>query len=231
MTQLSLIFPVYNERLTIETVLQEWMVRLKQLKINYEMVVCEDGSTDGTSQLLRAIKNKYRLVLNQSVRRRGYGPAVIDGIKTAKGEYLLSVDSDGQCDPADFISFWKRRGARQVIIGWRKKRVDAPQRLLFSYLFHQVFSRLFPTSIHDPSAPFVLYRKKDIIPHLDSLVFLKEGFWWGFVAMCVKNKIPLIELPIHHRARLNGNTQVYRVVRLPKIIWSNLFGLIRLRLA
>lgn len=229
--QLSIVLPVYNEKNTIEIVIKEWKKVLSKIKINYEIVICEDGSNDGTSDFLKKIKNKYNIKLNQSNIRRGYGPAVIEGIKIASGERILSIDSDGQCDPTDFIKFWEINNNKQILIGWRKNRADVAQRLLFSKLFHSVFQFLFPVKIHDPSAPYVLYKKREVMPHLQYLQYLKEGFWWGFVGMCHKKKIKLFEIPINHRCRLNGSTQVYKINRIPIIAWSNLIGLIKLYLA
>lgn len=230
MTQVSIILPVYNERETIEPVLKEWRKELSKLKISHEFVVCEDGSTDGTTQFLKKVQKKYNFILNQVKYRRGYGGAVIDGIKTAKSQYLLSIDSDGQCDAKDFIKFWKNRDKADIIIGWRTKRADAFQRKIFSALFKIVFRILFQNKIHDPSAPFVLYKKKTILPYLKYLKFLKEGFWWGFIGTAIKKNLTVYQLPINHRDRLNGDTVIYKLDKFPSIAFRNLFGLIKLKL-
>jgi dolichol-phosphate mannosyltransferase len=227
----SIVLPVYNERSSIELVLQEWQSELTRLKVSYRFVVCEDGSRDGTSKFLREIKRKYRLTLDQKRTRRGYGGAVIDGISLAKSKYILCIDSDGQCDPKDFAKFWQRRHKADVLIGWRKDRSDALQRKLFSQLFKSVFMFLFPTTIHDPSAPFVLFEKSKITPYLHYLKFLSEGFWWGFIGMCVKKNLSISELSMNHRPRLFGDTQVYHIKKIPSIARRNLLGLVQLRKA
>lgn len=229
MNKVSIILPVYNEIKTIESVLKEWKKELAKLKIDHEFVICEDGSTDGTSQLLKKIKMKYAFVLNQKTDRRGYGGAVIDGIRTAKSKYLLSIDSDGQCDATDFNNFWKNRDKADIIIGWRIKRADAIQRKIFSFIFKTVFKILFPTPIHDPSAPFVLYRKKTVLPYLKCFKYLKEGFWWGFIGTAVKKDLTVHELPMNHRNRLNGETVVYKTDKVPGIALRNLVGLFKLK--
>lgn len=229
MDDLNIILPVYNEKDTIEIVLKEWRNELDKFNFKYHFIICEDGSTDGTKELLKKIKKNYNLILNQKQKRRGYGGAVIDGIKTANSRYILSIDSDGQCDPKDFGKFWKNKDKADVIIGWRKKRADPPQRKIFSLMFKIIFKLLFPTSIHDPSCPFVLFKKKTIDPHLKYLVFLKEGFWWGFVGMCAKKKLSICEIPINHRKRLRGDTVVYKTNKIPSIAFRNLIGLVKLK--
>jgi glycosyltransferase involved in cell wall biosynthesis len=231
MQDLTIILPVFNERYTIETVLREWQKELQKLNIEYTVVISEDGSNDGTSEYLRKIQPIYKFVLEQKKYRRGYGQAVIAGIRKSKTPYVLCIDSDGQCDPGDLEAFWNNRGAATVLIGWRKDRADVVQRKLFSNLFKQVFIRLFPTNIHDPSAPFVLFGRLTIKPYLSYLGYLKEGFWWGFIGVCMKAGIPTHELPIHHRKRFNGKTQVYIASKIVSIALRNLYGLIRLKLA
>lgn len=229
MNQLSVILPVYNEKETLGKVLKEWKKELELLNISHQFIICEDGSTDGTKELLSKIQKKYKLIINQKKERRGYGGAVIDGMKESNSRYILSIDSDGQCDPADFEAFWQARKQADVIIGWRTARADALQRKIFSFFFKSAFKLMFPTSLHDPSAPFVLYQKKTFIPYLYQLSFLKEGFWWGFVGTCIRRGINLYELPINHRERFAGDTQVYHLKKIPSIAIRNLVGLIRLR--
>ena len=142
----------------------------------------------------------------------------------------MSIDSDGQCDPSDFSKFWENRNRADIIIGWRTERADAIQRKVFSYLFKSVFKLLFPTQVHDPSAPYVLYKKKTILHYLKYYKFLIEGFWWGFIGTAVKKGLTVYELPINHRERLNGESVVYKINNVPGIALRNLVGLIKLKL-
>jgi glycosyltransferase involved in cell wall biosynthesis len=228
MDDLNIILPVFNEKETIEVVLKEWKRELNKFNFKYYFVICEDGSTDGTKTLLKKIKDKYNLILNQKEKRRGYGGAVIDGIKSAKSKYILCVDSDGQCNPKDFKMFWKNRHRAEIIIGWRVKRADPPNRIVYSLLFKILFWVLFPVKIHDPSASFVLFNRQTINPYLKYLEFLKEGFWWGFVGTCFKKKISFYEIKINHRKRVNGDSQVYLSSNIFSIAIRNSFGLFNL---
>ena len=230
MINLSVILPVYNERRSIEKVIQEWQKELNKYKIDYQMIICEDGSTDGTTEFLKKIKKKYNLTLNQSKERRGYGKAVISGIKISQSKYILSIDSDGQCDPKDFNKFWKQKNKADVIIGWRTKRADPLQRRIYSFFFKVLFKLLFPVDIHDPSCPYVLYQREQIMPHLKYLKFLKEGFWWGFIGTAYKKNFSIHEIPINHRKRFQGDTVVYKINRIPSIVFRNILGLVRLKI-
>ncbi|MEK7573396.1 MAG: glycosyltransferase family 2 protein [Patescibacteria group bacterium] len=230
MDKVSIVLPIYNEKDTIESVLSEWKKELEKNKIDYTFIGCEDGSTDGTAELLKKLEKKFRLTLDQKAIRRGYGGAVIDGINVSKTNYVLCIDSDGQCDPRDFSKFWKQRDKSDVLIGWRVKRRDSFHRKIYSKSFKTVFKFIFPTRVHDPSAPYVLFKKKTIIPYIAYLRYLKEGFWWGFIGMCTKKNLSLKEIPVNHRNRKTGSTHVYKLEKIIDIAIRNLVGLFRLRL-
>ncbi len=228
---IDIILPVYNEKKSIKKVLNEWEKVLKKTKISHNFIICEDGSTDGTKELLSKIKNQYPIILSQKPYRRGYGPAVIDGIKLSNSEYVLCIDSDGQCDAKDVIKFWKKRDKNKVLIGWRVNRSDSRSRILYSKSFFLLLKLLFKCTIHDPSAPFVLFKKTKILPHLKLLNRMREGFWWGFVATCIKRNIELNEIQINHRNRIDGQTQVYHFKKIPSIALSNGVGLLKIKFA
>jgi hypothetical protein len=92
-----------------------------------------------------------------------------------------------------------------------------------------VFRIFFGLNLKDPSSPFITAFKKD----LDFLSFvdlkLSFGFWWEFQARIADQGLKLIEIPVEHRVRSEGKTQVYLLRKLPKIVFTHLKGLILLR--
>ncbi len=98
-SKISIVFPIYNEEKNIELLLEEWDNFLKNKEITYEFVIAEDGSTDGTKDKIKELKNKYKINDQSILRRSGYGPAVIRGIINSNYDYFLCCDSDGQIAP------------------------------------------------------------------------------------------------------------------------------------
>ena len=230
--QISIVLPVHNEVNTIEKVIKAWTYYLSKLiKIKYEFVICEDGSSDGTKELILELQKKYP-VNNQSVQsRRGYGQAMIDGIKNSNGIYILCIDSDGQCLPENFINFWKLRDTSDFMMGWRYPRRDPIIRRAYSSIFFIYHKILFRHNLHDPSWAYVFGKKKNFLPLLKYLIYMREGFWWGFVGACVKNNKSIKEIKCIHAERNDGDTRVYRLNQMPVIIFRNIIGLLRLRFA
>ena len=229
---LSVVIPIHNEVDSLGRVVSEWDVSLREIPgLNHVFILCEDGSSDGTKELIIELERRYAIINNSVSRRRGYGQAVREGIELAKTDYVLCIDGDGQIGPGKMNEIWPCRSAEHFVIGWRYPRLDRPVRLIFSRLFKWYHALLFPNQLHDPSCPFVFGHAKLFDRVMPFLVYTKEGFWWGFVGACWKAKIPIDEVQIRHRKRFAGDTQVYKLAKMPGIIFRNSIGLVKLRLA
>ncbi len=226
---LSIILPVFNEVKSLEHVISSWSKYLIKKKITHEFVICEDGSTDGTKELIRKLEKIY-IVSNQSSKdRRGYGKGVISGIIAAKYEFILCIDSDGQCMPDSFDEFFRDRNIADILIGNRKPRMDPKIRIIYSKLFKLIHDYLFNSKIQDPSCPYVLARKDIYKKLINKLSFMREGFWWGFVGAAKMYKLKFHQINIIHYERYDGSTVVYKFSKMPMIIFRNILGLIKLK--
>ena len=192
-------------------------------------IICEDGSTDGTVELIVEFERRYPIVKNSVPWRRGYGQAVRDGIGLSETDYVLCIDSDGQIGPDQINEVWRRRSEHHFLIGWRYSRRDRSVQLIYSRLFKLFHRLLFPNRLLDPSCPFVLGHTKLFQRVVPLSIYMKEGFWWGFVGACWKLNIPIEKIRISHRERLSSDTQVYKLAKMPEIIFRNCVGLLKLR--
>jgi len=114
--KVSIIIPVYNEAATIREVL----ARVRSAEIEKEIVVVDDGSTDGTRDLLQEDKGEdLRLIVHK--RNQGKGCAIRTGLQHATGDYVLIQDADLEYDPADYALLLKpvQRGKATVVYGSR----------------------------------------------------------------------------------------------------------------
>ena len=142
MTKLQILMPVYNEASSIENTLNEINDTLKD-KIEFEFIISEDGSSDGTKEILKKLKNIYPMKLISDSGRKYYSKAVIDGIKKADADYLLIKDSDGQCDPKDILNFWDLKDNSDLVNGYRYPRYDFAYRRFISKMFYYMYKILF----------------------------------------------------------------------------------------
>jgi glycosyltransferase involved in cell wall biosynthesis len=227
---ISIVLPVYNEENNLQNLLYEWNVALENAKIIYEFIIVEDGSTDNTKEIISSLEKNYPLVNLSQNKRRGYTQAVLDGITSAKSDYILCTDSDNQIKIDSLISCLdKLPNENEFLIGYRSPRKDPFVRIVYSKLFKILHDLLFNSKLKDPSCPFVLGKKETFqkLP-LEELRKMKEGFWWGFVGIAILNKIKFQEIIIKHYSRMEGES-LYKFSKLFGIIFRNTIGLFRIK--
>jgi glycosyltransferase involved in cell wall biosynthesis len=228
LAELEVLLPVHNEAETIGATIREIYGEVSR-RLDVRFIVCEDGSKDGTQAALTALSREIPMNLSLSEARKGYSRAVRDGMRALASPYLLCLDSDGQCDPKDFWNLWDARHDADVVMGWRVDRADTRLRRALSRLFYLFYQALLRVPVHDPSCPFLLARKAVIERLVPELGAMQEGFWWEFVARAHRRGYSIKELPIHHRPRAGGTTQVYKYRKMPGIFFRHLLALFRIR--
>jgi glycosyltransferase involved in cell wall biosynthesis len=220
----EVLLPVHNEGASIERTMRGMFSEISRVA-HVGFIVCEDGSGDNSKQVLRDLAKQLPIRLNLSSARKGYSRAMREGMDMLEAEFLLCLDSDGQCDPADFSNFWAIRDSADVLIGWRTHRADPWVRRIFSRFFFVLYQRVFRAPVHDPSCPFVLMRKSVAQRLAHELGEMQEGFWWEFVARACRRGFSVREIPIHHCLRSAGATQVYKWQKMPGIFVRHLAAL------
>jgi len=230
---IDLVLPVHNEAESIGATLNEfYQVVTVEGKIPLRFVVCEDGSKDNTVEVLKELSKTLPIHLITDTRRKGYSRAVVDGFRAATSSLVGFIDSDGQCEPRDFAAFVAAQATGQydLVFGYRNPRNDHWIRVLMSNSFGVVYRCFFSIPVRDPSCPFLLIRQESLQLALrGNPGILKQGFWWEFIARCVAARLRIKELPVAHRARTAGITQVYRPTKVPRIAYEHILGLSKLR--
>lgn len=139
--KLSLVIPAYNERVLIEDTVKTVSARLAAIDPNYELIVVDDGSTDGMADLLRPLENEH-LRLEGYSPNRGKGCAVRVGMLSARGDYVFCTDADlayGLDNIAPMLAKLEETGC-DLVIGSRRLNPEGykdypPLRLLTSKCF------------------------------------------------------------------------------------------------
>ena len=225
---LQILMPVHNEGKYIKNHITKVNNILKK-KIKFSFLICEDGSSDNTVEILKRLKKKFKIRVLSKKEKQGYSTAVMSGIKIANADYLLIMDSDGQCDPRQIFKFWNVRKKADLIVGYRIKRRDFLYRKFFSDFAKLVYSFFFKVKLKDPSFAFSLIRK-DVYKSLQNFTHsMPEGFFWEYNARAIYKGYKILEIGINHKKRKYGDTQIFQVWRLPKIALINFIGLLRVK--
>jgi glycosyltransferase involved in cell wall biosynthesis len=228
---LEVVLPVHNEAESIAATLTElhdaWA---RQMGISLRIIVCEDGSTDESVQVLTRLQETLPLQLLTEPCRKNYSRAVVDGFRATSAPFVAFVDSDGQCDPRDFERFWPLRQQYDLLVGYRNPRHDHWIRILMSRAFGRIYHLLFDVPLRDPSCPYLLVKQDALNVILRGTPgILEQGFWWEFMARASSAGLRIGELPVAHRDRAAGRTQVYRPTKVISIGLRHLRALFRLR--
>ena len=225
---LQILMPAHNEGKNIKNHLTKVNNILKK-KIKFSFLVCEDGSSDNTLDILKKLKKKFKIRILSKKEKQGYSTAVMSGIKIANADYLLIMDSDGQCDPRQIFKFWNARKKGDLVVGYRIKRKDFLYRKFFSDFAKLVYGFFFKVKLKDPSFAFSLIRK-DVYKSLQNFSpSMPEGFFWEYNARAIYKGYKILEIGIDHKKRKFGDTQIFRVWRLPKIALINFIGLLKVK--
>ena len=226
--------PIYNEAANIGSVLREWFDCLDKVAPDFVLLAINDGSKDDTQTVLESLGSelgpRLRVV---SKPNSGHGSSCREGYElalAAGAHWIFQIDSDGQCDPADFPKLLAALSEHDLVVGYRVRRADHWIRRAMSRAFRTVHRLLFPVRLRDPSCPYLIIRRPALERVLRGQVgILKQGFWWEFVARAVGCGLRVVEVPVQHRVRKAGTTQVYWPRRVPRIALEHLVGLVRLR--
>ncbi|MFH0863465.1 MAG: glycosyltransferase family 2 protein [Candidatus Gottesmanbacteria bacterium] len=160
MIDLSLILPVHNEEDIIEPVFHEIYKTLEKMSISFETILVENGSSDNSLELIKKLARKYPNT-KTLVAPKGYGSAIIAGLKIAKGEYVCYMPSDGQVDMKDFPRLWDLiKSGKWDIVKIKRRKRESLSRLLVSYSFSLVGKILFGIPFIDINGdPRIFLRK------------------------------------------------------------------------
>jgi glycosyltransferase involved in cell wall biosynthesis len=163
-TRISVVIPLYNEAENIKPLINSIFPVLRNLGLEYEVILVNDGSTDGTQSRLKefALPASKTKVVNLK-RNYGQTAAIMAGIHFARGQVIVTMDGDLQNDPADIPLFLaKLNEGYDVVSGWRKHRRDALSRTLLSKAANVLISLVSGVRLHDYGCTLKAYRREVI---------------------------------------------------------------------
>ncbi|MBS2036838.1 glycosyltransferase family 2 protein [bacterium] len=213
--QLSILIPVYNELENLELLHQKLTASLEAINQTYEVILTDDGSTDGSTELIREIcKKDARFALVRLNRNFGQTAAMAAGIDHARGKILVTMDADLQNDPADIVRLLERfNEGYDLVSGWRRKRKDAwINRTLPSKLANVMISRITGVWLHDYGCTLKAYRA-DLLKQINLY-----GEMHRFLPALLSHLgARITEIEVTHHPRHAGKTK-YGIGRTGKVL-------------
>jgi len=205
--EVSVVFPAFNERESIEACILVAHCALKEMVKNFEIIIVNDGSTDGTGDICESLAKKLGniKVIDKKVNE-GYGFALRDGFRAARYELAVFLDADRQFDIFNLKDLLRYADSYDVVVGYRKHREDPLQRKIFSFGYNMIIKLLFRLDVRDINCAFKLF-KKDFLDKIE----LKSRQYFINTELLAKAKVmgkKVKEVPVAHFPRYEGVSKV-----------------------
>src|SRR5438128_8693751 len=213
---LSVFFPAYNDSGTIASMVIRTVKAASELTPDFEIIVVDDGSGDGTADVADELARTYPQVRAvHHPTNRHYGAALRTGFRSATKDLIFYTDGDAQYDPAELSVLWaKMTPDTDLVNGYKISRSDPLHRVIIGRVYHHIVSVLFGLTVRDVDCDFRLLRRS-IFDRID----LEKTS--GVICLEMMKKIHdagfrIVEVPVHHYHRAFGKSQFFNFRRIFK---------------
>ena len=202
--ELSVVIPLYNEEPNVAPLLAELSAILTAMPVPHEIVLIDDGSTDGTFEVLRRIQKGHQHVrVVRFARNFGQTAAFAAGFAYARGQFIVTFDGDLQNDPADIPRLLEIARTHDVVCGWRKDRKDDfLTRYVPSVIANQLIGLVSGVRVHDVGCSLKVFRAEVVKP-----LKLTPGMHRYLPALASQLGDRVTEVVVNHRPRRFGQSK------------------------
>ncbi len=200
---ISVVIPAYNEVESLGPLTDEVLETMRGIGQEFEVLYVDDGSHDGTRDLMRKLADEHPEVHFIGFRKNcGQTSAMAAGFKHAKGDIIVTLDADMQNDPRDIPLLIRELDRYDVVCGWRKKRRDNLVRRVSSRVANYVRNKLSNEQVVDVGCSLKAYKRKCV-----EELKLFEGMHRFLPTLVKLEGYSVVEVPVNHRERTLGKTK------------------------
>jgi glycosyltransferase involved in cell wall biosynthesis len=210
----SVFFPAFNDEGSIASLIHEALNVAARITSDYEVIVVNDGSSDGTAAVLDDLASKEpRLQVIHHPHNRGYGGALRSGFENVTKDLIFYTDGDGQYDVREIANLLPLMIEDvDIVTGYKIRRSDNRRRIVLGAIYKFLARRMFGLPIRDVDCDFRLIRREAI----QSITLTSTS---GVVCTEMVYKLSragyrFVETPVHHYPRLHGQSQFFTLRRV-----------------
>lgn len=199
----SIVVPVYNEEDNVPKLTKEITGVMSGLGKPYELIYVDDGSKDGSLEALKAVRKE-----NQNIRvlvfekNCGQSAALEAGIRSSRGEVIITLDADLQNDPADIPLLLEALPPVDAVVGWRASRQDSLNKKMTSRTGNFLRNFILREKIHDTGCSLKAFKR-----HAVERLKLFRGMHRFLPALVEAEGYSVVEVKVNHRPRVHGKTK------------------------
>ena len=158
---ISLMFPLYKDRSTVELMITKSISVLKKLKRKYEIVIVDDGCPQKSGKLAKKISRKFsNIKVFFHKKNFGYGATLKTGLKKCKNDWIFMIDGDAEYDVDDLFKLLRASKNHDLVITYRYKKKYTTYRIIISWIYNSILRLLFKIKFKDISTGSRLVSKK-----------------------------------------------------------------------
>jgi len=221
--ELSIFFPFWNEEKNLENVVNKAIPVANRVAKKWEMILIDDGSSDKTLEIAKSLAVKdQRLSVIAHEKNRGYGAALKTGLRASKYDLIVFNDGDGQFDFSQINRFLEKIEKSDMVIGFRKKRLDNQFRHVLMTLLKLWDFVFFGFKFKDIDCGFKLFRRAV----LNKILPLKsEGamITTEILAKAKRANFKICEIEVSHFPRIYGDQSGGNLRVIWRAIWESFF--------
>lgn len=201
---ISVVVPLYNEEESLHHFYKELKKEIEKLRLNYEIIFIDDGSTDRSLDLLKNLAKKDKSIRIFSFRRnRGKADALNTGFLMAKGDQIVTLDADLEDQPSEIKNLLKKlKEGYDMVSGWRKNRKHAWHMILPSKIFNYLSNLLWKVKLHDYNCGLKVYTKEAA-----KSLNLYGGLYRFIPLLLYQKGFKVTEIPVSHSKRKYGKSK------------------------
>lgn len=220
MPTVDVLLLAFNEVSTIEAEVDLWRREVVDQIPGSRVIVAEDGSTDGTTELLQRMQAEGLVVHDYSTARRGYRGAFLDGLRSSQADYVMFADTGSKFDVRDFWVLWPYRDDYDLLIGRKVLRTDPLFRKALTWGYNAVLRAYFSTpSVHDADAGFRLFNASFRSWILNQEFAFRDLMNSEVVIRAVRSGWRYGEKPMLYHGR-EGASRGLPTKQIPKKVWG-----------
>ena len=228
--KISFLILVNNEAKKIKNEIYN-ILKIKK-KINFNLVVIQDGSNDGTYEILNRVSKKKKIILFNKKERLGYYKAFLKGVELSKGKTIFFSDTGGKYNYLKFLEFYKfyKKNNADLVAGYRIKRKDKIIRQMLTFFYSIIINNLFFLNFQDYDCGFKIFKRNKLLHVLKKYKFNKNLITSQIFLYFIKHNFKIFQYPIIYKEKKNRNSRGIPTNKIFKIVCETILNLIKIRL-
>lgn len=224
----SVIVNVYNEAETIEAEIRKLHEVIVERIPNSEFIVAEDGSTDGTKEIIYRLIDELGIIHSTGKERKGYAKALRDAFLLAKCPNVFFSDTGNKHNPEDFWKLYSFCNDYDLIIGIKSNRTDQLYRKFLTWGYNKLISYYFGINVNDADSGFRIYKREVVQKIFKEDWVFKELIASELTLRSIYSGFKIKEVPVSYTQR-KGQSRGLPFKKIPKVIFRILCNLPKLK--